>query len=72
MVETVIDWDGQHLPQELHVLAPGRYLVSPLEARPLSEEEDAAVRQGLDSLEAGDVVPLEEAIREIRARFRRP
>jgi hypothetical protein len=72
MAEKVIDWDGRHLPQKLHDLAPGRYLITSLDAGPLSEEEDAAVRQGLDSLEAGDVVPLEEVIREPESRSHRP
>jgi hypothetical protein len=31
-------------------------------------EEDAAVRQGLDEMVAGEVVPLDEVIREIHER----
>ncbi len=72
MEATVIDWDGVHLPNELRTLPPGRYRLAPVDdGHELSPEEDAAVRLGLDELEAGDVVPLDDVIREIRERPRR-
>ena len=71
MQATVIDRDGTRLPDELRRLRPGRYVVAPLHDRDeLTPEEDAAVRQGLDDMEAGEVVPLDGAIGEIRRRAR--
>lgn len=67
-----IDWDGEHLPKELAELPPGRYQLFLVDAvYELSDEEDAAVRAGLDDVEAGRVRPLDEAIQEIRAHIRR-
>jgi hypothetical protein len=65
-----IDWDGTHLPKELEQLPPGRYFLSVVDdVGDLSDEEDAAVQAGLDALAAGDVVPFDEVIRQIRARW---
>jgi predicted transcriptional regulator len=70
MPETVIEWDGTHLPSELRELPPGRYVVAPLDGEiELSEEEDAAVRLGLDQAEAGQVVPYEQVMRKLRERI---
>src|SRR5262249_88151 len=69
----VIDWDGRNVPPELHVLPPGRYVLSPLDDDDeLSAEEDAAIREGLDDVEAGRVVSLEQVIQEFESRLRRP
>ena len=72
MADTVIDWDGRNVPRELRLLTPGRYVVSPLDADDLTPDEDAAVREGLDEIEAGNVLPLDQVIREFEARFQRP
>lgn len=66
----MIDWDGIHLPKELQQLPPGRYLVSDpyLDDGEMSEEEEAAVMHGLDQADAGQTVPLEDAIQRIRSR----
>jgi len=62
---TVIDWDGSNVPRELRVLPTGRYLVARLDdSTELTSEEDAEVRLGLDDLKAGNVVPLDQVIRE--------
>ena len=69
MRATMIEWDGTHLPKELQQLPPGRYLLAVLDDRDeLSEDEDAAVRVGLDELADGRTLPLEEVVREIRGR----
>jgi hypothetical protein len=69
---TVIDWDGSNVPRELRVLPPGRYLVAPMDdSTELSSEEDAEVRLGLDDLKAGNVVPLDQVIRELGPRLPR-
>ncbi len=69
----MIEWDGTHLPKGLEELPPGKYLVSLLydDDDELSDEEDAAVQAGLDEAEAGHILPLEDVIREIRARAHR-
>jgi hypothetical protein len=70
MLETLIDRDGTHLPNELRELPPGRYVVAPVDGEiELSEEEDAAVRHGLDQAEAGQVVSYEQVMRKLRERI---
>jgi hypothetical protein len=67
-----IEWDGEHLPKELAQLPPGRYHVLLVdEDFELTEEEDAGIQAALDEAEAGLGLPLEDVIREIRARHRR-
>ena len=70
----VITWDGTHLPEELKQLPPGRYLVEPVEnienLEDLTPEEEAGIRLAMDQIDAGQGVPLEEAIRQIRSRVR--
>lgn len=69
MQAIVIEWDGTHVPKALQKLPPGNYRVSVVDDESaISEEEDAAVRAGLDALEAGDILPLDEVMRELRAR----
>ena len=49
-------------------MPPGRYALSPLDdTAEITFEEDAAIRRGLDELEAGDVVPLDQVIREYKS-----
>ncbi len=69
MAATVIDWDGETVPSQLHLLPPGRYVVTPAEdaPAPLSPDEDAAVAEGLDDLRAGRVATLEAVRRELDA-----
>ena len=69
VAETVIDWDGSNVPRGLHLLAPGRYVVSPLGSDELTAYEDAAVREGLDEIEAGHGIPLDQVIREFEERL---
>ena len=65
-----IDWDGEHLPKELAELPPGRYqLFLVNDGYELSEEEEAAVLEGIAAAEAGDVIPYDEVMRELRARY---
>ena len=75
MVQTTriqIDWDGEHFPKELAELPPGRYDVILVDdTYELSEEEDAFVQAGIDEAEAGNVIPYEDVMRELRARIRR-
>jgi hypothetical protein len=69
MQTTVIEWDGSNVPPELHRLPPGRYVLAPLEDTDgLTSTEDAAVRQGLDDLAAGNTVPFEEVRKALGSR----
>lgn len=69
MRATLIDWDGTHVPEDLRKLPPGRYLVSdPYRDDEITEEEEAGVLLAIEEMEAGHVIPLEDVIREIRAR----
>lgn len=65
---TIIDWDGENLPEGLRLLSPGAYLVEQVEdVRELTPEEEAGIMEALDDLDAGHGIPLEQALREIRA-----
>jgi hypothetical protein len=68
---TIIEWDGTHVPKELQELPPGRYMVSDpyWDDDEMTEEEEAGVLLALDEEEAGHVIPLEDVIRELRARL---
>ena len=72
MAEMVIHWDGKRVPKELRDLAPGRYALVPIDELELTPEEDAAVTEGLQDLDAGNTVPFEQVVREFEARFRQP
>ena len=61
----IIDWDGHEVPEQLKQLRKGRYIIVPAEAEPLTDEEDAGLRAGLDSAEAGRVKPAEEVRRRL-------
>jgi len=66
----IIDWDGSTLPAELRELPPGRYLVQPLdEERPLTPEEDAGLRLGLDQLNRGEWIPADVVLEQMRQRI---
>ena len=63
MADTVIDWDGATVPPELHVLPPGKYVLSPLEEDlELTPDEERAVREGLEDVKAGRLVSFEKVL----------
>lgn len=69
----MIEWDGKNVPEDLRQLPPGRYLIGPayeLWDEELTPEEEAGIRHAMDQIEAGQGVPLEEAMRQIRSRAR--
>jgi len=70
---TIIEWDGKHVPKELRELAPGRYMLSDpyWDDEEMTEEEEAGVLLAIEEIEAGQGIPLEDVIREIRARAHR-
>jgi hypothetical protein len=61
---TIIDWDGNHLPQRLRDLPPGRYIVQPLAASSaLTDEEEDGLMTALAEVEAGEVISMEDAFK---------
>ena len=69
----MIEWDGTRVPKELKQLPPGRYVVTDayLEDADLTPEEEEGIRLALDEVENGDLVTLDEAMQQIRARASR-
>jgi hypothetical protein len=66
-----IEWDGTNVPKELQKLPPGSYLIGPAyemwDEDELTPEEEAGIEHALAQVEAGEVIPYEEAMRQIRA-----
>lgn len=51
-----------HLPTELRGLPPGRYVLEPIDEVPeLTDEEEASIQSGIDSIRAGEGVGLDAA-----------
>ena len=70
MAETVIEWDGKHLPAALQALEPGRYVISPVEATEIPDDEEAGIREALEEIEAGaELTPFDELLRDLEGRF---
>jgi hypothetical protein len=68
----MIDWDGKNVPRELRELPPGCYLVGPayeIWDDDLTPEEDAGIQLALDQIEAGEGIPYEEAMRQLRSQL---
>jgi hypothetical protein len=65
--DRIIDWDGKNMPPELRTAPPGLYHLVPLDDidAPMTDEEEAAVLEGLEDVRAGRVVPLDEVMREL-------
>jgi hypothetical protein len=66
---TIIEWDGTQVPKELRELPPGRYMLSDpyWDDDETTEEEEAGVLLAIEEMEAGQVIPYEDAMRELRA-----
>ena len=68
----VVDWDGEHLPDAMRSLPPGRYVVQPLdEAGALTPEEEEGIRRALASIEAGRRRSLEAVREHVLGRLKR-
>jgi hypothetical protein len=56
-----LDWDGEHLPEELKQLPPGRYVLIEVDASPsLSSDEESGLREALSAARAGEGRTLAE------------
>ena len=60
----IIEWDGQDLPDELRRLPPGRYVLEAA-ADNATAEELAGLLIGLDELDAGNEIGIDDALRAI-------
>lgn len=73
MQARIIEWDGTNVPEELRQLPPGRYIVDAVENMEdlddLTPEEKAGLEHAFDEAEAGNVVPYDVAMRELRSRL---
>ena len=70
-VRSTFHWNGRDLPEELHDLPPGTYMVEAIEPPLLTEEEDAGLSAALASLRAGKGRSLEQVRETIDAILRR-
>jgi len=67
----IITWDGARIPDGLRDLPPGRYTIAAIdESPPLTDAEDAGIREALDALDAGRGIPLADVVRDLRGRDR--
>ena len=63
-----LDWDGEHLPEALKQLPPGRYVLVEVDAAPsLSAEEENGLREALSAVQAGEG----RTLAEVRSRVQR-
>jgi len=71
-VRSKFHWNGKDLPQELHDLPPGTYVVESVDQPPLlTEEEEAGLSAALASLRAGKGHTLEQVRQKIDAILQR-
>jgi hypothetical protein len=62
-----LDWDGEHVPEALKQLPPGRYVLVEVDAAlSLSAEEENGLREALSTAEAGEG----RTLAEVRSRVR--
>jgi hypothetical protein len=67
MEPKVIEWDGNHIPEELRNLPPGRYAIEPVDQfGPLTKDEEEGILAGLSELDAERGIPLAGVVLEIR------
>jgi len=65
-------WNGRDLPQELHDLLPGTYVVESIDQPPLlTDEEDAGLSAAYASLRAGQDRTLDQLRQTIDAVLQR-
>ena len=72
MGSTVLNWNGEELPDELRALPKGRYVVVPVDEAPeLTPEQQAGLEAALASVRAGHGVSRDEAQRQVDAVLKR-
>lgn len=69
MKKAVIDWDGEHLPEQLKKVPPGRYCLEAVSRRSgLDAERERGLEQALQQLDAGEGKSLVAVLTTIRSR----
>ena len=68
-MSVIVDWNGSDVPKELRELPAGRYVVEAVdEVAALTEEEDAGLREAMQSVARGEGLPADEARQRLEAR----
>jgi hypothetical protein len=63
---TVLNWNGEQLPDELRKLPRGRYVIEAIDEVPtLTDEQEDGIVAAADSIEQGRGVSLENAKQSI-------
>jgi hypothetical protein len=70
-VRNTFHWNGKDLPEELHDLPPGTYVVEAIDQPVLTEDEDAGLSAALASLRGGKGRTLEQVRQTIDTILRR-
>jgi hypothetical protein len=69
---STLHWNGKDLPEELHDLPPGTYVVESIDQPPLlTDDEEAGLSAALASLQAGQGRTLEQVRQTIDTILRR-
>ena len=72
MASTVLNWNGEELPEELRTLPKGRYVLVPVDEVPkLSADREAGLEAALASIRDGRGVSRDEARRRAGAVLKR-
>jgi hypothetical protein len=68
----VVHWNGKDVPEELHALPQGRYVMESVDVAPaLSQEEEAGLDRAIDSLRRGNGVPADDVFSRVEKRLQR-
>ncbi len=69
---TIISWNGSDVPEELHKLPAGRYVVMAVDEFPvLTSEQEAGIAQALSSLRNGDGIDHQLVKERVAAKLMR-
>lgn len=67
MSPRTIVWDGEHVPEAMKAMPPGRYVLQPADDdATLTQQEESGIREALDQIDAGQGRSLREVIEDIR------
>ncbi len=68
---TIIEWNGEDLPEQLRRLPAGKYVLQPTGEPPeLTPEQEEGLRQAMRSVREGRTISAEESRRRLEARLK--
>jgi hypothetical protein len=71
-MSVVVRWNGKDVPAELRALPKGLYVLESVEAAPvLSQEEEAGLEAGIESLRQGRGIPADAVFSRVEEKLRR-